>query len=241
MTAEKIICFDWLRFFYISANRTERKQLGFDEYPAYTYRVAEMLKEPTEKVWGYPYADIVMGCQMANPTSVFRAMVSEQPYPVKAFFVLGSNALLSYPNQNQILKGLMNQELIVAHEIFMTPTAMLADYVLPGDVFTERNHIADSWSWSTRLSLSQKAVEPPEQASSTFQFWKTLRIEWASAMNFPGKHLRTFWTTDFHVLAERSRNLKRRELSRRHHPNTGSIAKPVLRPHLVKLSSIQVF
>ena len=38
----------------------------------------------------------------------------------------------------------MNQDLIVAHEIFMTPTAMLADYVLPGDVFSERNHIADS-------------------------------------------------------------------------------------------------
>ena len=37
----------------------------------------------------------------------------------------------------------MNQELIVAHEIFMTPTAMLADYVMPGDVFTERNHVAD--------------------------------------------------------------------------------------------------
>ena len=32
------------------------KQLGYDDHPVYTYRVAEMLKEPTEKVWGYPYA-----------------------------------------------------------------------------------------------------------------------------------------------------------------------------------------
>ena len=30
------------------------KQLGFDDFPVFTYRVAEMLKEPTEKVWGYP-------------------------------------------------------------------------------------------------------------------------------------------------------------------------------------------
>ena len=36
------------------------KQLGFDDHPVYTYRVAEMLKEPTEKVWGYLGADIVM-------------------------------------------------------------------------------------------------------------------------------------------------------------------------------------
>ena len=30
------------------------KQLGFDKHPAYTYRAAEMLKEPTEKVWDSP-------------------------------------------------------------------------------------------------------------------------------------------------------------------------------------------
>jgi anaerobic selenocysteine-containing dehydrogenase len=126
-----------------------------------------------------------MGCQMANPTNVFRAMATEKPYPVKAFFVLGNNALLSYPNQHQILKGMLNQELIVAHEIFMTPTAMLADYVLPGDVFTERNHVADAWSWSAGLKLSQKAVEPPEQASSTFQFWRDLAHRMGFGNDFP--------------------------------------------------------
>lgn len=92
---------------------------------------------------------------------------------------------LSYPNQHQILKGLMNQELMVAHEIFMTPTAMLADYIMPGDVFSERNHIADAWSWSNRLVLSQKAVEPPAQASSTFQFWRDLAHRFGFEAAFP--------------------------------------------------------
>jgi len=165
------------------------KQLGYEDHPVFTYRVAEMLKEPTQRVWGYPYADLVMGCQMANPSEVFRAMAGDGPYPIKAFFTLGNNSLLSYANQHQILKGMMNQELIVAHEIFMTPTAMLADYVLPGDVFSERNHIADSWSWSTRLSLSQKAVEPPEQASSTFQFWRDLAQRMGFGEQFPWQSL----------------------------------------------------
>ncbi|MEM7070110.1 MAG: molybdopterin-dependent oxidoreductase, partial [Pseudomonadota bacterium] len=165
------------------------KQLGYDQHPAYTYRVAEMLKEPTEKVWGFPYADLVMGCHMANPTNVFRAMVSGDPYPFKAFFVLGNNALMSYPNQHQIRQAMMNQELIVAHELFMTPTAMLADYVLPGDAFSERNHIADSWGWTTRLALSQKVVEPPEEASSTFSFWKDLAERFGFGNHFPWKTL----------------------------------------------------
>jgi anaerobic selenocysteine-containing dehydrogenase len=169
--------------------KQKEKQLGYDNHPAYTYRAAELLKGPTEKVWGFPYADIVMGCHMANPTEVFRAMLTEKPYPIKAFFVLGNNALMSYPNQHQILEAMMKQELIVAHEIFMTPTAMLADYVLPGDVFTERNHIADGWSWTTRLSLSQKAVDAPPEASSSFQFWSDLAKRFGFGNRFPWESL----------------------------------------------------
>ncbi len=169
----------------ILSDEQKSKQLGYDDHPVFTYRAAEMLKEPTEKVWGYGYADLVMGCQMANPTNVFRAMVSGDPYPVKALITLGNNTLLSYANQHQIHAAMMNQDLIVAHEIFMTPTAMLADYVLPGDVFTERNHVADSWSWSNRLTLSQKVVEPPAQASSTFSFWTDLGQRMGFAEHFP--------------------------------------------------------
>ena len=112
-------------------------------------------------------------------------MAKGDPYPIKALITLGNNTLLSYANQHQILQALMNQNWIVAHEIFMTPTAMLADYILPGDVFTERNHVADGWSWGSRLTLSQKVVEPPEQASSTFQFWTDLGRRMGLAEYFP--------------------------------------------------------
>ncbi|MDP5070903.1 MAG: molybdopterin-dependent oxidoreductase [Congregibacter sp.] len=161
------------------------KQLGCDLHPAYTYRGQELLSEHTERVYGYAYADIVMGCYMANPSATFRAMATGDPYPVKAFFVLGNNALMSYPNQHQILKGMLNQELIVAHDIFMTPTAMLADYVLPGDVFSERSHISDYWNWKLGMTLSQKAVEPPPEASSTFQFWRDLGHRFGFEELFP--------------------------------------------------------
>jgi anaerobic selenocysteine-containing dehydrogenase len=167
-------------------SQTQRdKQLGSDAHPAYTYRAQDMLSESTERVYGQRYADIVMGCYMANPSATFRAMATEQPYPVKAFFVLGNNALLSYPNQHQILKGMLNQELIVTHELFMTPTAMLADYVLPGDAFSERNHVSDTWSWRLGLTISQKAVEPPSEASSTFQFWRDLARRFSFDDLFP--------------------------------------------------------
>ncbi len=161
------------------------KQLGYATHPVYTYRTAEMLQPYLEKVWGQPWVDQVMGCHMANPSEVFRAMADGDPYPVKAFITLGNNTLLSYPNQHQIHRGLLAQDLIVAHEIFMTPTAMLADYVLPGDVFSERNHVADSWAWGNRLTLSEAVADPPDQASSTFRFWTDLGRRMGFADRFP--------------------------------------------------------
>ncbi len=165
------------------------KQLGYEDHPAYTYRAAEMLKESCETVWGFPYADQVMGCHMANPSKIFRAMAKGDPYPIKAFFVLGNNALMSYPNQHQIREGMMNQDLIVTHEIFMTPTAMLSDYVLPGDVFTERNHISDSWSWSNRLTLSQKVVDAPGECSNSYDFWRGLAHRFGFGNYFPWENV----------------------------------------------------
>ena len=160
------------------------KQLGYHNHPVYTYRTAEMLRPHLQRVWGREWVDQVMGCHMANPSEVFRAMADGNPYPIKAFFALGNNALLSYPNQHQIHRALLNQDLIVAHEIFMTPTAMLADYVLPGDVFTERPHVADTWGWGNRLTLSEQAVDAPAEASSTFRFWTDLGRRMGFAEHF---------------------------------------------------------
>lgn len=150
------------------------KQLGYDRHPVYTYRVGEMLAPHTERVHGHPWANLVMGSYMANPSLLFEAMATGDPYPVKAFFTLGNNTLMSYPNQQQVRRAIMNQDLVVAHELFMTPTAALADYVLPGDTWLERPNIHDSFGWRSWLIPSEQAVEPPEHCRSVFAFWRDL-------------------------------------------------------------------
>ena len=97
----------------------------------------EMLREPNKKVFGKDWLNLFTSF-MCNPASVFEAMRGEGPYPVKAFFALGSNALMCYVNQRGAFKGLMNQELIVVQDHWLTPTAQLADYILPSDYYMER-------------------------------------------------------------------------------------------------------
>lgn len=150
------------------------KQLGSDRHPVFTYRGTEALREPTRRVWGHEYANIVMGSYMANPSATFRAMADGVPYPVKAFFVLGNNALLSYANMQLIHRALLNQDLIVAHEHMLTPTAQLADFVLPGDSWLERPHMMDGFGWTNVVRTSEQAMDPPGECRGVYAFWHDL-------------------------------------------------------------------
>ncbi|NKC15878.1 MAG: molybdopterin-dependent oxidoreductase [Gammaproteobacteria bacterium] len=159
------------------AGEQKAKQLGADEFPVFTYRGMEALGPATEKVWGSEWANLVSGCYMANPMAVFRAMEEEQPYPVKAFFALANNTLMSFANTQRIYNALMNQDLIVAYEHMLTPTAQLADYVLPGDSWLERPSIM--------AGISEQAMAPPGECRSIVYFWRELAKRMGLAGYFP--------------------------------------------------------
>lgn len=55
-----------------------------------------MFREPSKRVFGHEWHDLLCSF-MANPAAVFRAMRTEQPYPVKVFFSFGSNPLMGTP------------------------------------------------------------------------------------------------------------------------------------------------
>ncbi|HEY2223621.1 molybdopterin-containing oxidoreductase family protein [Actinomycetospora sp.] len=160
-------------------------QLGYDKHSAYTYRAGEILAPHTKRVHGHEWANLVMGSYMANPTELFRAMATGEPYPVKAMITLGNNTLMSYPNQQQVEAGLCQLDLLVAHELFMTPTAALADYVLPGDTWLERPDVHDSFGWRSWLIASEKSVEPPEGCRGVFEFWRDLGVRMGLEEHLP--------------------------------------------------------
>jgi anaerobic selenocysteine-containing dehydrogenase len=167
------------------SDQQRAKQLGRDTHPAFTYRGTDPLRGPTHRVWGYEWANIVSGSYMANPTAVFKAMVSGAPYPVKALFSLGNNTLLSFPNMQLTQQAILAQDLVVAFEHVRTPTAQLADYVLPGDSWLERNALSDSFGWTAIYRTSQKVVEPPGECRGVYDFWRDLAHRVGLGEHFP--------------------------------------------------------
>jgi anaerobic selenocysteine-containing dehydrogenase len=161
------------------------KQLGADEFPVFTYRGMAALSEPMKRTWGHEYANLVGGNYMANPTSTFRAMAEGRPYPVKAFFSLGNNTLMGFANMQRIYRGLMNQDLVVVHEHMMTPTAQLADYVLPGDAWLERP--------SMMAGVSEQAMAPPGECRSVYFFWHELAHRMGLGEYFPWPSLEALY------------------------------------------------
>jgi thiosulfate reductase/polysulfide reductase chain A len=75
----------------------------------------------------------------AHPPTLFRTILSGEPYPVKGMVVVGSNLVTTYPNTARVIEALKRLELLVVHDIFMTPTAQYADFVLPAAANLERD------------------------------------------------------------------------------------------------------
>lgn len=143
----------------------------------FTYRGMDALGDATERVWGHRWTNLIGGCYMANPMAMFRAMAESKPYPVKAFFAMANNTLMSFANTRRIYDALMNQDLIVAYEHMLTPTAQLADYVLPGDAWLERP--------SMMAGVSEQAMAPPGACKSVVYFWCELARRMGLGEHFP--------------------------------------------------------
>ena len=169
----------------------KNKQLGGDRYPLLSYRGYEMLREPTKRIYGIEWLDLEASF-MANPAAVFRAMAEEKPYPVKAFLNLGSNALMGYVNQQRVFDGLMNQDLVVVFDHWMTPTAQLADYFLPADFFLERPGMLNNDAAAGAL-IQQQALPPRGECRSLYYVLKGLADRMGLQTWFP-------WRDDLELL-----------------------------------------
>lgn len=169
------------------------KQLGTENYPLFTYKGASLFKDASIETFGYPHYNIADGSCMAHPPTLFEAMRTGRPYPVKAILVLGNNTLLSFANQKGILEAFLNQELIVAYENFLTPTAQLADYVLPGDMWLERPALGPAIEVRPILTTSQQVLAPRGECKNIYDVLKGLAERLGLAEYFPWANVEAFY------------------------------------------------
>ncbi|MFB3886757.1 MAG: molybdopterin-dependent oxidoreductase [Thermodesulfobacteriota bacterium] len=144
---------------------TERTPIGAEDYSLFY------------EIWGRksPYGQVV-----CFPDSV--------PDVIKALIVTGGNPVVSLPDSNAFREALKKLELLVVMDLFMTETAELAHYVLPGCTHLEKNGLAYSYNvchGMPYLMLRKKAIEPLDESWSEFRFWKELAKKMGMGEVFP--------------------------------------------------------
>jgi anaerobic selenocysteine-containing dehydrogenase len=152
---------------------TERIPIGAEDYSLFF------------EIWGRksPYGQVV-----CFPDSV--------PGVIKSLIVTGGNPVVSLPDSNAFKEAMKKLDLMVVLDLFMTETAELAHYVLPGCTHLEKNGLAYSYNvchGMPYLMLRKKAIDPLYESRSEFSFWKGL----AEKMGFG--HLFA-WGTDEEVV-----------------------------------------
>jgi len=86
---------------------------------------------------------------------------------LKCIYIMGENPMMSDPDITHVKQGLENLEFLVVQDIFLTETAKLADVVLPGASFLEKD--GTFTATDRRVQRVRKAIEPIGYAKPDWQ------------------------------------------------------------------------
>jgi formate dehydrogenase alpha subunit len=142
-------------------------------YPGYQRVDDEKAARKFERAWG---RELPRG----RGLTLMEMIEAASSGKVKFMYILGENPLVSDPNTNHVRAALENLDFLVVQDIMETDTAALADVVLPGACWAEKE--GTFTNTERRVQRVRKAVEPPGEALAD---WEVL-CRLAREMGAPG-------------------------------------------------------
>jgi anaerobic selenocysteine-containing dehydrogenase len=99
--------------------------------------------------------------QRVLPQSLGRAILTQKPYPIHGVYIHASNPLLTFPNTQGAFQALEKVNFLAVSDFFMTPTAAMADIVLPAATYLEYDSVVAP-PYYPFAQVRQKAVKIDE-------------------------------------------------------------------------------
>jgi len=134
-------------------------------YPGYQAVSDPAIKEKFEVAWG---------CSLSAQPGLTVIDILEAAYTeqLKAVYVIGENPVLSEPEAKHAEEALRKLEFLVVQDMFLTETAQLADVVLPGTTFAEKD--GTFTNTERRVQRIRKVIEPI--GNSKPDWWITCQL-----------------------------------------------------------------
>lgn len=153
-----------LEYMHMLPAGQRKKQLGAKDHKLWCFPGYEMVEENAKPYWygkGLS-AGFLPGC---HEPAVWTAILEGQPYQVSGLICGACNPLVAYPNTKRIYRALKSSrlELFVVAEQWMTPSAMLADYVFPITNWLEHPQLyTQTFQGSgSAAAIGERIVPPP--------------------------------------------------------------------------------
>ncbi len=125
-------------------------------------KLADLFPKPSEKRadgvgWRYPHFDTGPGLlQLA-----FKAIATEDPYPVKAYMAYRHDPLMGFPEPEALKRILAKLDFLASVTFSWSDTAWYSDVVLPLSPYLERESIiASKNGLKPQFFVRQRALEP---------------------------------------------------------------------------------
>ena len=115
----------------------------------------------------YPYKNLK---PYAHPHQVLDAVRTGHPYKIRAMISSANNSLISLPDSQKVYDCLKELEFFVYSDFFMTPTAELADIVLPAALWPELDCVFCMPEFAEHTILCQQKIVQVGQCKSDEEF-----------------------------------------------------------------------
>ena len=157
-------------------------------YPAYPKSEKGAADNPNHK---YPFAE---GEKLS--TGLREATLTEKPYPIKGWFVYGTNLTQALPNTQETINAIQKLDLMVVCDVVPSEIAGYADVVLPESVYVERyDDLNNPLFREGFVSLRQPVVDSPNDQKPNWWIAKKLADKLGLQEYFPWKDVEEYLDT----------------------------------------------
>lgn len=161
------------------------------------------LVEDKSEVEAYSFPLARIADVLLNPGKQIDYNGTKVTYPdIKLIYWAGGNPFVHHQDTNTLIKAWYKPEVVIVNEIYWTPTARMADIVLPSTTSFERDDLTMMGDYSMMSVVPmKKAVEPQYEAKNDYDIFRELAKRAGAEEQFTEGKSEMEWLESFYKTA----------------------------------------
>lgn len=148
----------------------------------------------------FPVARIADALLKPNQPFEYNGQMLHYPN-IKLVYWAGGNPFAHHPDTNYLVKAWQQPETVIVNECFWTPTARMADIVLPATTSYERNDVTVSGDYVVKNIIPMKQVVPPQfEAKNDYDIFAELAKRAGKEAEFTENKSEMDWLKEFYQI-----------------------------------------